>query len=126
MKAGDRVKHKKYGVGTVFRTYRSGGGVRVRYDDGKETVNGESRLTVVADNFTEAAPPPAPTQPARISRGRSAGTTDVDYDKLARAKAYFEGLHPKAVVAPKVYGSRVYCEIWVDGAADIVFYEERA
>jgi hypothetical protein len=127
MNIDDRVMHKKYGLGVIEKLYPKYHAARVRYDDGKISTNAVSKLKLVAKDVDEPIAAPVPTQPSRVTRSRSAGSSAVDYALLDRAQAHIAAMYPEADhVVPRLYNGQAYCEVWKDKAANIVFYEERA
>ena len=123
MQEGDKVSHKKLGIGKILRIYPKNKAARVEYESGHVTTNSQSRIRVIRD--IEQHGPPTPTQPASSgsSRRRGASTSKVDYGRLERARQAIsaENLDADHVV-PRVYGLRVYCEVWRGGYAKNVFY----
>jgi len=123
---GGRVKHRKDGAGTVLRVYATRGTARCRMDSGKETTYSLTRLAPLP--ASSAGLTNAPTSPtgggARRKGGSGAGS--VDYDLLKRAQEAIATEHPDADhVVPRMYGGRPYCEVWRDGHAWTVFYDEK-
>lgn len=134
MKVGDRVRHKRYGYGTVKAVYVKNSAVRVVYDaspaypEGHETTNAQSRVQVLtAGQRSQSETQPATqTEPVRVRRG-GVGTANVDYKLIERMREHATTLHPEAdKIKMGWYGGRPYAEIWRGGAADIEFYEEAA
>lgn len=124
---GDRVRHRKYGVGTVKAYYPKNDGVRVKYDSGHETVNARKRLLPVNELSGEQRQQvEEPRQDIRVRRSSSAGASTVDYKALEAAQRHFEKQFPDAhKVVPKIYGTRVYCEVWTeDGHAKNYFMDD--
>jgi hypothetical protein len=130
--AGDRVKHRKYGLGTVKAIYPKHDACRVVYDSGHETTNAQKRVEIVPADWgkprEEGAPvvsaPPAESVKARRS---GQGTTKVDYKLLDRALKHFETEFPDATrIFPRIYGERVYCEVFdASGYGKVWFYDEK-
>ena len=122
---GDRVRHRKYGLGTVMAYYPKNDGVRVEFDSGHKTVCARKRLVPMIElSETEREKVKTPSEDTRVTRSRAAGSAKVDYAELERAKKHFEELNPTAErVVPRIYGERTYVEIWApDGTAKIEFY----
>lgn len=134
MNVGDRVKHRKYGLGEIKTLYPKYDAARVLYDSGKESTNACKRLSVVPADWgrTKESTPDAPAvlvpeTPTKARRGGGAGTARVDYDLLDRAKAHFEREFPDAhQVVPRWHGDRAYCEVYdAAGSAKVYFYVEK-
>ncbi len=125
MEPGTRVRHKKYGLGTVLAYYAKKDDARVEYDSGHKTTNSCKRLTPVTEAPAEQLEKLKDTDTtSKVSRRSSAGTVRVDYKLLDKVKKHFEKLFPTADrVAPKMYGDKVYAEIWSNGGAHIEFYQ---
>ena len=126
MEQGDLVYHKKYGQGTVVQPYSLERGVRVKFDNGHETVCGYSRLKPVRQNTTKL---PDPTVSTTTVRRRGTSTADIDYGVLDRARRAISEVYPDATaVIPRWYSNQAYCEVWTGeyargGRATIVWYQ---
>lgn len=131
MQNQDRVRHKKFGLGTVLvcdkGSYLKYDSARVKFDDGKETVCAKKRLQVLTAGqgaTVEDLSVPEIAQPVPARR-KGSGTAQIDYARIDRAVDFIRDQHPDADdVRGKVYGNRIYAEVWNEGSARIVFYEE--
>jgi hypothetical protein len=134
MNVGDRVKHRKYGLGTIKALYAKHDACRVVYDSGHETTNAQKRVEVVPADWGkpreegEPVVSPPPTESARTRRGGQGGggTTKVDYKLLDRMLKHFQAEFPDADrIIPRIYGERAYCEVFdSDGLGRVWFYDE--
>lgn len=117
MTEGDRITHRKDGLGTVLKVYWSRSTVRCRMDSGKTTVYSTTRV--------QPAPPEREVSPRRRRRRRTRDGDNVDYALLDRARAAVQAEHPGAdeyVAIP--YGGRACVEVWRKGRARVVRYDE--
>ena len=114
---GDQVIHVKTGrVGVVKDPdWKGTGQVRVQHG-GRQTVFSSKSLRK-ASAMTE--------REEELSRQRIAArrANTPPYDLMAEAVEHFKSEFPDAdKVKPGWYGGRVYCEIWKQNCAKVVFY----
>lgn len=122
---GDRFRHRKFGLGTAKRYYPKTDGVYMFFDSGHKTVCARTRLIPINELSTEQKERVQEQKSVKVTRSKAAGSANVDYKALKDAKDYFEKKFPDAHrVVPKIYGSRVYCEVWTkDGHAQNHFID---
>lgn len=125
MKVGDRVRHRKYGVGTVKAVYTKYAAARVLYDDGHESTNVQKKLQILTESqakiYDTSRPRAVEAQPVKR---RGVSSSGVDYDLVERTREAASEAHPNADnVTGKWYGGRAYAEVWKDGHAQLVFQE---
>ena len=124
MKVGDRVRHKRFGLGEVQAVYDKYAAARVRYDSGKESTNAILKLEV--QTVGQGAGVVTSTISKPVKR-KSASSSQVDYETIDRAVAAAREMYPEAdEVVGKWYGTRAYAEVWKDNAAKIIFYREES
>lgn len=122
MTVGDRISHKKFGLGEVKAIYPKNQTARVLYDSGHESTNSIKNLRPMArgSGQTVLAEPSV-----KKTRRKGASSGNVDYAKLERAKKFAETEFPDAeYCVPQIYGDVVYVEVWEKGAAQIAVFHE--
>lgn len=123
MKPGDRVTHKKFGLGTVRAVYAKTNAARVLYDSGHETTNAQKKLTVLTAG-QGGAPKVEEQVVVTATQKRRKSNSSIDYDLIDEACRVIGDMHPDAErIQGKWYGHRAYVEVWKEGRAHIVFYD---